>query len=52
MAINPITQEAAQDLYYACRAAVVSLIGDEDYQRFKPVINNLTSAINKAEGKE
>jgi len=50
-AANARLISAAPDLLSACRAALVSLINDEDYQKHKPLIQALENAIQKAEGR-
>ena len=41
---------AAPDLLAACRAAHVSLIGDEDYARHRDLVSTLEAAIARATG--
>ena len=43
---------AAPELLRACRAALVSVIGDEHFQEFRPLIDTLKTAIAKATGEE
>jgi hypothetical protein len=42
---------AAPDMYQALKAARISMLGDEDYQKFKPVLETIDKALAKAEGK-
>ena len=39
---------AAPDLYFACRAALLTLEDDEYYYKYKDVVNTLRQAISKA----
>ncbi len=38
-----------QKLYMALRAAEISLLGDEDYQKFKPVLKTIREALDLVE---
>jgi hypothetical protein len=42
---------SAPDMYMTLRAVEVSLIDDEYYQHFKPLLLAVRQAINKAEGR-
>lgn len=42
---------ASPDMYEALKAVEVSLIEDEYYQHFKPLLKTVREAIYKAEGK-
>jgi len=39
---------AAPDLYFACRAALLTLEDDDNYYKYKDVVNTLRQAIAKA----
>ena len=39
---------AAPDLYFACRAALLTLEDDENYYKYKDVVNTLRQAVAKA----
>ena len=39
---------AAPDLYFACRAALITLEDDENYYKYKDVVDTLRQAIAKA----
>ena len=39
---------AAPDLYFACRAALLTLEDDENYYKYKDVVDTLRQAISKA----
>ena len=40
---------AASDLYFGCRAALLTLEDDENYYKYADVVNTLKNAIKKAE---
>jgi hypothetical protein len=42
---------AAPTMLQALKAARISMLDDEDYQKFKPVIATIDNALAKAEGK-
>lgn len=47
---NAELMAAAPELLQACKAAVISLIGDETFSEYKDLIDTLQAAIQKAGG--
>ena len=44
---NDKLKEAAPDLYFGCRAALLTLEEDENYHKYTDIINTLKQAIRK-----
>ena len=45
---NALLIAAAPDLYFGCRAALLTLEEDENYHKYTDIINTLKQAIQKA----
>ena len=44
--------KAAPEMYEALKACEISLISDEHYQEFKPLLETINKALKRAEGRE